>query len=764
MPAVSLAQARARVVTALAAKVAGLDEERAADFLAQARALEVRPVKELEGFLRSPKAATEAVGDFPLAWVRLAHLLHAAGYPVVLPLCAGCGTPTTNLRPGPKGRVCPRCVPRREPKTCARCGRTALIMARRAEGGICNRCYRQDPAVLASCAQCTRLRPPAGRDEQDRPVCAQCWGRPLRTCTECGALAPTKANGPDGPLCQPCYQRTRQPRRICSSCGEFTRISRRVSSADGSVGEVCYRCYRRPTTDASCAVCGRRRPCYRRRDGTLTCWACRALPQRTCARCHRSRAVAANWPMGPVCSPCYRRIRSRPEPCAQCGIRRPLIGIADLPSGAGICGPCAGAGPTPPCTTCGNEEGSYTAGRCLRCVVRHRVRDRITRSDGTQHPQLTALLDALSDTAEPASTLHWLADSTSAQLLIRLAADRRPISHDLLDELPPGHAERYLRHLLIAAGILPPRNDDLERIPAWLDGLLADRPPHHGRLVRPYTTWVLLRRARRQAADRLHTTSAAQRIRRRVRQALHLLDWLDTHHLELATLNQDRLDTWLSTNRSHYEVKQFLHWAAQRGLTDPFTIATPPTAMAAPVIAEEDRWHRLRRCLTDTALPLEVRVVGALVLLYGIPGERLRHLTTDQIHGTSDTMFLQLGNARLWIAPRLAELLHQLAKAPRQRSKLSRRLANQIPWLFPGVLPGHPLSRKAFNDQLARHGIQARPARTAALIALAAELPPPVLAELLDLHIHTALKWAHHAQRDWSAYLTARITDRDGGG
>lgn len=761
----SLEQTRARVVAALVERVAGLDEERAVRLLAQAKALEVRPAKELEVFLRLPEAVTSAVGDFPLAWVRLAHRLHAAGYPVVLPVCAGCGLLTSDLRPGPKGRVCARCAPKREPKTCARCGRLALIMARRAEGGICNRCYLNDPAVLAPCVQCTRLRPPAGRDEHGRPICRRCWGRPLRTCTECGAQAPTQANGPQGPLCQPCYRRTRQPRRICSSCGDLTRISRRAGSPGDGTGEICYRCYRRPATDASCTVCGRQRPCYRRRDGTLTCWACRPLPRRTCARCHRLRVVAANWPMGPVCPPCYRRVRTRPGPCARCGTRRPLIGTTRLPDigESAICGPCAGAGPVSACTTCGSEEGTYTDRQCLRCLVRHRVRDRITRPDGTEHPQLIPLLDALDDTAEPASTLHWLADSPSARLLIRLAADRRPISHDLLDELPPGHAERYVRHVLIATGILPPRNDDLERIPVWLDGLLADQPAHHGRLIRPFTTWVLLRRARRQAAGRLHTTSAAQHVRRRVRQALHLLDWLDAHRLDLATLDQNQLDTWLSANRSHYEAKQFLDWTAQRGLTSSFIIATPPTAAAAPVLTEEDRWQQLRHCLTDSALPLEVRVAGSLVLLYGIPGERLRHLTTDQIHGTSDRMFLQLGVARLWIAPRLAELLHQLATAPRQRSTFSRRLANQTPWLFPGALPGHPLSRKAFNDQLARHGIKARPARTAALIALAAELPPPVLAELLDVHIHTALKWAHHAQRDWNSYLTARITDRDGG-
>ncbi|MEU9369576.1 hypothetical protein AB0D71_33860 [Streptomyces avermitilis] len=215
-------------------------------------------------------------------------------------------------------------------------------------------------------------------------------------------------------------------------------------------------------------------------------------------------------------------------------------------------------------------------------------------------------------------------------------------------------------------------------------------------------------------------------------------------------------------HRSRLGVPQ--DWAAQRGLTGPHTIATPPTAAAGPVLTEEERWRQLRRCLTDTALPLEVRAAGSLVLLYGISGEHLRYLTTDEIHGSApDKTFLHIGPGRLWIPPRLAELLHQLTHAPCRRSGLTRHLSGQPSWLFPGVLPGHPLSRKAFNDQLVCQGIQARPARTAALIALAAELPAPVLADLLGVHIHTALKWSHHAQRDWSIYLNARITNSDGG-
>lgn len=380
-----LEQMRARVVLDLVETVPGLEAEDAVRLLAEAKVLEVRPVRELEAFLHHcPDATTRPVGDFPLSWVRLAHRLHAAGYRVVLPTCAGCGATVAALLRSPKGRVCSRCAPKREPKLCARCGRTALITARRAEGGICNRCYLNDPAVQVPCARCSRPRPPAGRAAQSRPVCQLCWGRPVRTCSACGTLAPTKTNGPDGPLCQPCYQRTRQPRHLCTSCGDLARISRRTDRSAEGEGGICYSCYRRPTVEAPCAVCGRQRPCYRERGGSMTCWACRPLPERTCTRCRRARPVAANWPMGPVCSPCYQRIRTRPEPCPECGTCRPLVGTAHLP-GTGetaICGPCAGADTSYRCTNCGSEEGAYAGGQCLRCVLDHRLRDRLARPRG----------------------------------------------------------------------------------------------------------------------------------------------------------------------------------------------------------------------------------------------------------------------------------------------------------------------------------------------------------------------------------------------
>ena len=48
-----------------------------------------------------------------------------------------------------------------------------------------------------------------------------------------------------------------------------------------------------------------------------------------------------------------------------------------------------------------------------------------------------------------------------------------------------------------------------------------------------------------------------------------------------------------------------------------------------------------------------------------------------------------------------------------------------------------------------------RPTRQAALLQLAAELPAPVLADLLGLHANTAVEWVRAARGDWSVYAAS---------
>jgi len=43
-------------------------------------------------------------------------------------------------------------------------------------------------------------------------------------------------------------------------------------------------------------------------------------------------------------------------------------------------------------------------------------------------------------------------------------------------------------------------------------------------------------------------------------------------------------------------------------------------------------------------------------------------------------------------------------------------------------------------------------------MALAGDLPVPVLADVLGLSIATAEKWSTLAKRDWAAYVAERVT------
>ncbi|MFF4305516.1 hypothetical protein [Streptomyces sp. NPDC001601] len=62
------------------------------------------------------------------------------------------------------------------------------------------------------------------------------------------------------------------------------------------------------------------------------------------------------------------------------------------------------------------------------------------------------------------------------------------------------------------------------------------------------------------------------------------------------------------------------------------------------------------------------------------------------------------------------------------------------------------------TQKLNRHGISVRTARHAALAALAADLPSPILADVTGMHRHTALRWVAYARRDWAEYLARAET------
>ena len=353
----------------------------------------------------------------------------------------------------------------------------------------------------------------------------------------------------------------------------------------------------------------------------------------------------------------------------------------------------------------------------------------------------------------------WLGRSRSAQLLGSLARTGNPVTHDLLDGLPQTQALHYIREMLVSVGILPARNEHLERLAPWLEHLLHGKPAHHTQLIRPFTHWFVLRRARRAAARRTFTRGSADFARTRVLAALDLLSWLDQRGQHLRDLTQADLDRWLTGGTStRRAVRYFLQWAHGRGLAAALNVPLPPRQEPERLLAERDHIHQLDRCLTDEAMPLDLRAAGALVLLFGMLISRITQLTRDDVIEDGQTTWLAIDGHRLMLPPKLAHLIRQLRDQGEPRWTLGR-MGTPVPWLFPGQSPARPAVDVLFGVRLRRYGIDAHAGRNTARFALAGELPASVLANLTGISVSTAERWSQWAKRDWAAYVGHRMAD-----
>ena len=216
----------------------------------------------------NPRLLTGEAHLAPLrAVLRLADALHAAGVAgIARPACPGCHRVVRIDTPLNGVRVCRTCIAHSRARQCARCG---------------------------------ARREPATRDDQGRPLCANCLVTDpanLETCTGCGRRRRVQRRTPHGPLCSSCPT---LPLLTCSVCGQITPCG--ISRATGR--PWCPACQRR---SAACSACGRVAPIT---SGTLAC--------PLCAGCTPPPA----WAGCPVCSD-----PGHPNPgrCARCLINTRL--------------------------------------------------------------------------------------------------------------------------------------------------------------------------------------------------------------------------------------------------------------------------------------------------------------------------------------------------------------------------------------------------------------------------------------------------------
>jgi hypothetical protein len=304
--------------------------------------------------------------------------------------------------------------------------------------------------------------------------------------------------------------------------------------------------------------------------------------------------------------------------------------------------------------------------------------------------------------------------------------------------------------------VLPLRDERLESLPRWADALLAQAPLPQRQLVTPFTHWYLLHRIRRAHRHRPLRAGTQHQMRSRLRRALELLDWLDEHGIALEELTQPELEMWLEEGAvERREVRAFVTWARGRGLVGELVVPRARIAAPSVFITDEEQAEQLHRCLSDDALPLDVRTAGALTLLFGLQHTKLLELTVHDVIDDDTVVALNLDGHRLPLPPEVARLVHALRHQRQERWQLDQT-ASTTPWLFPGQEPARPLGATYLNLKLRRHGIAPRAGRNNARLALATDLPASVLADFTGTSISNATRWTGYARRDWLDYIASR--------
>lgn len=603
---------------------------------------------------------------------------------------------------------------------CSACGTIAQRSKRLAEGGgLCRPCY--NVSRREECSSCHRVRTPSARTGDGAPLCGHC-ARPKRACAGCGRVDHVTAVVDGDDYCQLCYQ---APVRACGRCGQERPVAARRQN--GST-DLCKSCYQ--TSDAECAVCHLTQPVH-----------------------------TTSWPIGPVCTGCYRRVLRTPETCFSCDQVKVLIGSSE--TGERICGPCAGASRDYLCATCGAAGDHHFEHTCIRCSVTLGVRQLLSAATGTIPDTLTELPAALAQRGRPDSTMRWLLNPIPRALLQSIGAETS-IAHASLDACPPGQARHHLRLLLVDAGILPVRDEHTERLGTWVDEFIATLPPHHAAVIGPYANWKILRTVRRRTRRKRTTIGVADSARERIRAAVRLLRHLDQDGEGIIVLTQDILDRWTSGNRSRSsDIAPFIRWLNVSGFTEDLRVNVQRATGPSEIIPEDLQRTLIRELISgQTTADLATRVAGLLILLYGARTETIHRLTTADISTAEGKTYLVVAIDPLELPSPVAQLMEQLAVVAKASSRARTRTGEGYYLFASSRRSREPVHPTTLGRKLAEAGVHPQASRNSAMLALASEMPAAVVATQMGLTAQTTTRWAQFSQRDSIEYLTARAQEK----
>jgi len=647
--------------------------------------------------------------------------------------------------------------------TCASCGRHQPLRGHSAAGDICAACDAR--ARRRPCTLCQKSRPVYCRDENGQPICEHCVAAARRRnrlgqMTEAisaivrsgdsSVRAGTVADAVErvapkmprrevlleqlirGPkltevttrhvlvarlLCELRAAGSELPAAACEDCNEpaepLVTVGKKVRCRPCT--RLCPRCGapRKEPETRLCRVCDEARKPEARRSAPRT--------RGTCAKCDRPhRVLDAEL----RCRGC----RERAERC---------------------CARCKGTGSRT------WFEGAWV---CLGCALIAEVDSALGPAE-LLSPPMAVLREAIVSVGNPLVARRWLANTNGGRLLRSLVASGVPLTHEALDEAGADHSVEHLRHLLVAAGVLPDEEREIERLEASANELidraridLSDR-----KVIRSWLRWGLLARLRRRVGSGRSMAWSVTNAYPTVREVISLLEALHGEERSLARTTQPDIDNYFArTGANRWRARPFLVWARKRGhLSRNLSLPGYRRREGAIIGDHQERWTLARRLVTDDTIPADLRVAGALVVLYGQPLVRIARLAEGALHRSEEgTSVLELDRHLLPIHEPFATLAEQLPL--RRTNGVSDRFSGR--WLFPGRLASNHITPSILGHRLQKIGIEPRTMRNTARAQLASEIPPAVLHEIIGITAKNANDWAARSMGNWHDYAAEENT------
>jgi hypothetical protein len=622
-------------------------------------------------------------------------------------------------------------------------------------------------------------------------MCSACCALVTRTvCFVCGKLRRVNYRNEAGqPVCPLCTQAGRRRNRLDQLVDEITTV---VQGADSSVTDAVVRAAvdqvapkvpdRMLLRDLLEQASNLKRPAARRllvarvlaglRDrGSI-------LPAATCEDCAGPAEPLVTYGQMVRCRSCARR-------CPGCGAAR------KAPEGR-LCRACAGGRKRADCTGCQRTERVLDAsGRCRFC--RERAARRCSRCDSTGgrtwfeeawichrcaltsevgalfgltesvSPALASLRQAVIGAGNPDASRRWLANSSGGRLFRTLIASGVPLTHQVLDDAGADRSIEHLRHLLVAAGALPDHERVVDRFEVFATRILEESllDPRDRKVTRSWLRWAVVARLRQRTATGNPIAASAANARVSLRAVTTLLETWHRQGRNLGTATQADLDAWFcGPGALRWRARPFLVWARQRGhLPRHVSIPSVPKQGAATVGNHVQRWELARRLVTDDTIPDDIRVAGALIVLYGQPLVRIVGLTDSALHrGGDGTIVVELEGHPVPVHEPFATLMERLP-CPRTDG-----ISDQFPgpWLFPGRQAHRHVGAPALARRLRELGIEPRHMRNTARAQLAAQIPAGLLAEIIGISANTATQWASRSSGNWTSYAADRVASDHG--